>query len=177
VRFFTSETRRLRDYLKLTRLTDDRVRFVHQICAGTHVHPVIMKLVLRGEGTEGICIVTDALLGAGEPEGEYPWDDGRTFTKSEGVHRTSEGQLAGSGLLLPDHLSHFSRVTGVPLHEAICTVTLNPAICLGPGNEIGLLAEGRKEFQALWTDRLEFRGVWKSGVRLENISAVAEISP
>ena len=156
-------------------LTDDRVRFVHLICDGTHVHPVIMKLVLRCKGTEGICIVTDALLGAGEPDGDYPWDDGRTFTKSEGVHRTSEGQLAGSGLLLPDHLRNFSRVTGVPLHEAIRTVTLNPAVSLGLEKEIGLLAEGRKADLALWTDRLELRGVWENGVRLNSISDMAEI--
>ena len=156
-------------------LTDDRVRFVHLICDGTHVHPVILRLVRRCKGTDRICVVTDALLGAGEPDGDYRWDDGRTFTKANQVHRTAEGGLAGSGLLLPDHLRNFSRFTGVPLPEAIRTVTLNPAACLGMDGEIGLLAVGRKADLALWSDRFELQGVWKNGTRLETISSMAEI--
>ena len=156
-------------------LTDDRVRFVHLICDGTHVHPVIMRLVQRCKGTERICVVTDALTGAGEPDGEYEWTDGRIFTKANQVHRTAEGNLAGSGLLLPDHLRNFSRFTGVPLHKAIRTVTLNPASCLGIDGEIGLLAEGRKADLSLWNDRFELQGVWKNGTRLATISRVAEI--
>jgi N-acetylglucosamine-6-phosphate deacetylase len=157
-------------------LTDERIKFVHMICDGTHVHPVIMRLVLRCKGLERICIVTDALPGAGCPDGGFPWPDGRTFHKSNGVHRTPTGQLAGSGLLLADHLRNFIRVTGVPAHEAIRAVTLNPAVSLGLDQEIGILAPGRQADLALWDSNVQLRRVWRNGKKVEPISNLAEIT-
>jgi len=157
-------------------LTDDRIKFVHVICDGTHVHPVIIRLVLRCKGINRICIVTDALPGAGRPDGDFPWPDGRVFRKSNGVHRTPTGQLAGSGLLLADHLRNFIRITGVPAHEAIRAVTLNPAASLGLEEEIGLLAPGRKADLALWDSNVQLRGVWRDGKKVEPVSNLAEIT-
>ena len=156
-------------------LTDPGVKFVHIVCDGTHVHPVMVRLVQRCKGTAGICLVTDALTGAGKPDGDYPWPDGRTFTKAGGVHRTADGHLAGSGLLLPDHLRNFVRFTGLSPHEAIRTVTLNPAASLGLEHEIGMVAPGRRADLVLWSEKLELKGVWKNGTRIGSLSEQAEV--
>lgn len=156
-------------------LTDERVRYLHLICDGTHVHPIIVRLTLRCRGVESLCLVTDAVIRAGRPDGPYTNDDGRTFTKQGGVGRTDSGWLAGSALLLPDQLRNFVRMTGVPKARAIQTVTHNPAASLGLDHRLGLLAPGRQADILAW-DRatLRVRRVWRNGREVPDISDFGE---
>lgn len=145
-------------------LTDERVRFLHLICDGTHVSPILIKLTLRCRGVDALCLVTDAVIRAGRPDGPYVSDDGRSFVKQHGVGRTDTGWLAGSALLLPDHLRTFVRITGMPPARAVRTVTLNPAASLGLDGRMGLLAPGRQADIIAWDPQeLELQRVWKSG--------------
>ena len=156
-------------------LTDERVRFIHLICDGSHVHPMMVRLVLRARGVDAICLVTDAVPRAGCADGEYVWDDGQRFTKSGGVGRTENGWLAGSGLLLPDMLRNFVKFTGLPPEQAIRAVTFNPAASLEMDDRIGLIAPGRVADFAVWDDNLRVRRVWRAGEEVENISEMAEV--
>lgn len=156
-------------------LTDERVRYVHMICDGQHVHPVMVRLVVRCRDVAAICLVTDAVPLAGAPDGRFVWDDGRTFYKKDGVGRTDKGKLCGSGLLLPDHFRNFVKYTGLPPHRAISTVTLNPAASIGRQDERGLLAPGRVADLVAWDDRLVVRRVWRAGVEVSDVSEIAEV--
>jgi N-acetylglucosamine-6-phosphate deacetylase len=156
-------------------LTDDRIRAVHLICDGTHVHPVIVRLVHRCRGVEGICLVTDAVTKAGSADGPYTAEDGRAFFKRDGVGRTDRGGLCGSGLLLPDHLRNYIRFTGVAPHEAIRTVTLNPAASLKLDDRLGLLGTGRIADLVAWDPQVRVRRVWRAGVERPDVSDYAEI--
>ncbi len=156
-------------------LTDERVRFIHLICDGAHVHPVMVRLTLRARGIEAICVVTDAVPLAGCSDGEFIGDDGRKFSKINGVGRTAQGNLAGSGLLLPDMLRNFVRFSGLPPHQAIRAFTLNPAASLGLEDRIGLLAPGRRADFCAWDENLKVRRVWKSGREIDNVSDWAEV--
>ena len=156
-------------------LTDERIRAIHLICDGVHVHPVMILMTLRCRGTASICLVTDAVTRAGCPDGPYTWDDGRAFYKEGGVGRTDTGWLCGSATLLPDMFRNFVRFTGVPPHKAIRTVTLNPALSLGMENRIGILARGRKADLALWDGSARVRRVWKSGEEVPNVSEFGEV--
>lgn len=156
-------------------LTDERVRFLHLICDGTHVHPVLVRLTLRCRGLDSLCLATDAVIRAGRPDGPYASDDGRLFTKQHGVGRTDTGWLAGSALLLPDHLRTFIRITGLPPARAIRTVTLNPAASLGLDGRLGLLAPGRRADLVAWhAETMTVKRVWKAGRELVNVSAFRE---
>jgi len=156
-------------------LTDDRVCSIHMICDGSHVHPVMVRLVLRCRGTETICLVTDAVQRAGCTDGEYLFEDGRTFVKRGGVGRTDTGGLCGSGLLLPDHLRNFVKFTGLEPHEAIRCVTYNPARSIGWDDRIGILAPGRSADLVAWDDNLQVQRVWRAGVEVENLNSLAEV--
>lgn len=156
-------------------LTDERVRFLHLICDGTHVHPVLVRLTLRCRGLDSLCLVTDAVIRAGRPDGPYANDDGRVFTKQHGVGRTDTGWLAGSALLLPDQLRTFIRITGLPPARAIRTVTLNPAASLGLDGRLGLLAPGRRANLVAWhAETMTVQRVWKAGRELVNVSTFRE---
>ncbi|MCX5660217.1 MAG: amidohydrolase family protein [Planctomycetota bacterium] len=157
-------------------LTDTRVRFIHMICDGSHVHPVMMRLVLRCRGTEGICLVTDAVPRAGCPDGPYIWDDGRPFYKKGGVGRTDKHHLTGSALLLPDHFRNFVRHTRLAPEQAVRTVTLNPAASIGQSHRMGLLAPGRLADVVTWDEQLKIKRVWRGGREITNVSDYAEVS-
>jgi N-acetylglucosamine-6-phosphate deacetylase len=156
-------------------LTDERVRYIHLICDGIHVHPIMIQMTLRCRGVESICLVTDAVSLAGCADGTFLNDDGREFVKQGGVGRTDTGGLCGSALLLPDMLRNFVRFSGLPPQQAIRTVTLNPARSLGLDGQMGILAHGRLADLVLWNDRLQVQRVWKSGVECEDIDDVGEV--
>lgn len=155
--------------------TDDRV-WLHLICDGVHVHPILMKLMLRCRGAEAICITTDCGIRAGLSDGAFTWDDGRTMVKTGGVCRTEEGHLAGSGILLPDMFRNFVQFTGLEPHVAIQAVTGNPARSIGHEDRIGLLAPGRAADLAAWDSRLRVQRVWRRGEELRNVSRFEEVS-
>jgi N-acetylglucosamine-6-phosphate deacetylase len=156
-------------------MTDDRVRFIHMICDGVHVHPVMMRLLLRTRGVDALCLVTDAVTRAGMPDGPYVWDDGRNFTKKGGVGRTDTGWLCGSATLLPDMFRNLIKYAGVAPSEAIRTVSLNPAASLGLDDKIGLIAERRSADLVVWDSNLRVRRVWRAGVEISNVSDYAEV--
>jgi N-acetylglucosamine-6-phosphate deacetylase len=156
-------------------LIDERVKYIHLICDGSHVHPLLVKLVLRCRGTQTIVLVTDCVPRAGCEDGPYIWDDGRHFYKKGGVGRTDKHGLTGSALLLPDHLRNFIKFTGTPAHQAIRTVTLNPALSIHKSHQIGILAPGRHADLSVWDNQLNLKRVFKSGVE-SAISSFAEIA-
>ena len=156
-------------------LTDERVRFIHLICDGVHVDPVLVQMSVRCRGVGAFCLVTDAVVRAGCADGAYFWDDGREFFKAGGVGRTAQGHLSGSALLLPDHFRNFVRFTGLAPATAIATVTLNPAASLGLENQIGVLAPGRAADIVAWDESLQIRRVWRRGREVDDVSSWAEV--
>ena len=50
-------------------LTDERVKWLHLLCDGSHVHPIMMDIMLRCRGIDAICLITDCTPKAGCPDG------------------------------------------------------------------------------------------------------------
>ena len=66
------------------------------IADGQHVHPAMLKLLLRaGEYSKGLFLVSDALSPLGLPDGKYPWDS-REIEVIEGTARLADGTLSGT---------------------------------------------------------------------------------
>lgn len=156
-------------------LTDERVRFIHMLGELVHVSPIMMKLVLRCRGVESIILVTDCHQQTGCEDGPFTWDDGRIFYKENSVCRTETGHLAGSAIVLPDMFRNFVKATQTAPHQAIRTVTLNPAASQGLDHRIGLLAPGRRADLVAWDSKLQIRRVWRAGQELSNVSGFAEV--
>ena len=51
-------------------LEDDRV-YCEVICDGRHLHPGTVRLILKTKGLERVVAVTDSIMAAGLPDGEY----------------------------------------------------------------------------------------------------------
>jgi len=149
-------------------LIDPRVRFVHLITDGVHVHPVLVQIVLKCRGLDSICILSDALPCTGIPQTETRYDDGRKLYRSGGAWRMADnGGLIGTALLLPDQFRNFLDMTGAAPHEAIRTVTGNPAAALGMDDQIGLLAPGHCADMVTWDNALQIKRIWRAGRKID----------
>jgi N-acetylglucosamine-6-phosphate deacetylase len=123
------------------------------IADNIHVHPAAMRVLYAAKGADGVILVTDAIRGAGMPDGEYPIDD-RTVLVRDGAVRLPDGTLAGSILTMDRALANFMHATGEPL-EAIWQVSsLNAARALGISDRKGSLERGKDADLVLVDDRL-----------------------
>lgn len=121
-------------------LSDDRV-FAQLIPDGFHVHPAVMKLVIRAKGVHRSILVSDANRGAGMPDGTYFLGQVKVHTK-DGIARNDQGGLAGSTIALDKGLRNAMQAAGLSLPEAIAMVTSTPASAMGIGATKGRLAPG-----------------------------------
>jgi N-acetylglucosamine-6-phosphate deacetylase len=143
-------------------LTDRRI-LAEIIADGHHVHPAAIRLLVQAKGVEGVILVTDAIMAAGMPDGEYDIGGLSVFV-SEGVAKLrSNGSLAGSTLTMIDAFRYMIREVGVSIEEAAAMASLNPAHQLGLGNELGSLEAGKRADVLLLDRSLQLQHVWIDG--------------
>jgi N-acetylglucosamine-6-phosphate deacetylase len=114
---------------------------VQVISDGVHIHPRMVALCHKLMGHERIVLITDGIQAMGLPDGRYIYN-GIPYESRDGAARYHNGTLIGTALGLGDILKRFMEFTGVPLSEAIKTVTANPASILGIDKNKGYLKEG-----------------------------------
>ncbi len=134
------------------------------IADGVHVDETAMRLLLQAKGPHCIILVSDGISATGMPDGKYMLG-GIEVTVSGGVCRNSEGKLAGSTLTLDRALRNIVNL-GVPLADALCMVTLNPATLLGIEFKKGSLRVGADADILLLNEALEIQRVWTRGQSL-----------
>ncbi|CAG0968742.1 MAG: N-acetylglucosamine-6-phosphate deacetylase [Anaerolinea sp.] len=106
-----------------------------------HVHPVILKLVLAAKGAEGIALITDAIQGAGMPDGAYELG-GLAVTVSNGTATLSDGTLAGSVLTMDAGVRHMMNQAGASLVQVAQMSSTVPARQIGWGQHKGRIQAG-----------------------------------
>lgn len=113
------------------------------IADGVHVHPQMVRLVYQMKGAGGMIAITDAVRGAGLPEGTTYEQDGRTVTVQNGSARLEDGILAGSVLTMDAALRNLMQFTGAPLEEIWPCVSLTPAQAIHIDERKGSIAVGK----------------------------------
>src|SRR5947208_935289 len=102
------------------------------IADGHHVSPTLMKMLYSAKGPHGICLVTDAIAGAGLPETSQFALFGKDCIVENGVCLLADySALAGSAARMIELVRMMVREVNVPLHEAIAMATENPARAIG----------------------------------------------
>jgi N-acetylglucosamine-6-phosphate deacetylase len=131
-------------------LTDERVR-VGVIVDGLHVDPAVVAVVSRALG-DRLSLVTDAVAALGMPPGPIRLGElTATVSAADGAVRLADGTLAGSTLSLDRALRNLVTFAGVPLVDAVGTVTATPAAVLGLPDR-GVVAPGAVGDLVLLTD-------------------------
>lgn len=131
-------------------LSDARVR-AELIADGIHVHPLVVQLLLRSKGVEGVMLITDGISATGMPEGRYRL--GPLEVEVRDGTCTYEGKLAGSVLTLDRAVRNIVKFAGWPLEQALRLATVNPCAAMGlSGGQGALQAGGPADLVALTRD-------------------------
>lgn len=120
---------------------------VEVIADGIHLPPPFLKLIYKIKGTEHIALVTDAMRGAGMPEGDSVLGGLRNGLKviiEGGVAKLPDRtSFAGSVATTDRLLRSMIQLADVPLLEAVKMLTINPARIMGVGDKKGSLQKGK----------------------------------
>lgn len=145
-----------------------------EICAeviadGLHLPPELLKLIYKTKGRERIVLVTDAMRGAGMPDGEYllgSLKKGQTVSVFDGIAHMPDGISFAGSVATADRLVRvMTGQAGVPLHEAIAMLTENPAREVGVLDRKGRVAAGYDADLVLFDENINIRSVWCRGVK------------
>ena len=116
--------------------------YTELIADGIHVHPDIIKMILRCKGSDKICLITDCMMAGGLSDGEYMLGELKVVVK-DSICRISNGALAGSTLRLIEGVKNLIKFANVNPLDGVHSASLVPAKILGLDNKLGSIREGK----------------------------------
>ena len=141
----------------------DRNIFVEVNGDGIHINNKMIKMCFDNLNHEKLIFITDAVISAGLPFGDYFYDTDKKVTSSErGVRYQKNDVLIGSSSLIPDILRNVKKATGADINELIKTVTLNPAKLLSMDKEYGSIEIGKKADLVIFDQNFDVKQVLSS---------------
>lgn len=128
-------------------LVDERL-YCEMICDGVHLHPDIIRLIVRAKGAARAVMITDAMEAAGMPDGQYDLGGQAVFVHGAEA-RLASGTLAGSVLTMPVALRNMIHRFGIAPEDAVRMCTLTPAESIGE-KHAGRIAVGSPAPLTMW---------------------------
>lgn len=120
---------------------------VEIIADGVHLPAPLLQFVYKFKGPDKTALCTDAMRGAGMPDGESilgSLANGQRVIVEDGVAKLPDRTAFAGSVATADRLVRtMIDMAGVPLAEAVRMMTLTPARILGVDDRKGALAEGR----------------------------------
>jgi N-acetylglucosamine-6-phosphate deacetylase len=132
------------------------------IADGVHVHPAAMQILTRCLGTERIVLISDAMPGAGLPDGTHILL-GQQVAVQNGKALLPNGTLAGSTATLDACVRNMVKLAGVPFANAVRMASYNPAGVIGVNDHIGSLVPGKKANIAVFDKNLNIKMTFING--------------
>lgn len=134
------------------------------IADNRHLPPTLMRLAYKSLGPDRLCAVSDALAGAGLPEGSVYTMGGMSYDVCDGVGMMLDrSAFAGSATLLPQMLPVLIDVAGIPVVEAVRMTSLTPARIVGADLDRGSLEPGKRADLVVFDDAFNTRCVMLGG--------------
>lgn len=120
-----------------------------------HLPPTLMRLVLKCKMPHRLCLVSDAMQGAGRPEGERFSLGGQEVMVEDNVAMMPDRRaFAGSITPIDQMLRNVVFSLGLELEDALPLVTLNPARILGIDDRTGSIQAGKDADLVILDDKL-----------------------
>ncbi|MGH2514975.1 MAG: N-acetylglucosamine-6-phosphate deacetylase [Ktedonobacterales bacterium] len=127
-----------RDPGPISALSESPGVFGEVIADGVHVHPAMLRVLLKLMGPERTIIITDALAGAGTEDAAFEFG-GQPARVIRGAARLADGTITGSVLTMEQALRNVASMTGATLSEASGMLSYNPARAAKVADRKGLL--------------------------------------
>lgn len=116
--------------------------FTEVIADGIHLHPAIIKLILKLKTADKMILVTDAMRAKCLGDGQYDLG-GQTVTVKNNIARLADDTLAGSLLTLSAALANMLQFVDCDLASIIKMTSSNPAKVLGLFDKKGSIITGK----------------------------------
>ena len=123
-----------------------------------------MRLYLKAKGWDRVVAITDSIMAAGLPDGDYKLGVNDVIVK-DGDAKLKSGVRAGSTLTLDRALGNIVRWTGADPEDAAQLMSRNPAELMGWSRK-GAIAPGKDADLVLVDEGL---GVFATFVRGERV--------
>ncbi len=136
-------------------LVDDRL-YTEMICDGIHLHPDVVRLIVRAKGSARAVVITDAMEAAGMSDGQYALGGQPVWVK-EGAARLADGTLAGSVLTMRQAFANLLR-WGIPPEDAVLMCTATPADSVGE-KLAGRIVAGAPAPLTRWSRDWQWKGI------------------
>lgn len=117
--------------------------YCEAICDGRHLHPGIVRLLLKTKGADRVVAITDSIMAAGLPDGNYHLGVNEVVVEDGDAKLASDGTRAGSTLTQDTALRNLLAWTGRPMEELLPLLTENPARLIGVFDRKGSIADGK----------------------------------
>jgi len=136
--------------------------YAELIADGVHVHPAVMRLLIRLKGRERVMLVTDSMSAADMPDGGYTFG-GHDVIVRDGVARLADGTLASSTVTMDAAVRNLVHLCQAPLVDAVYMGSTTPADALGLGARKGKLVAGYDADVAVLDLALQPVATWVEG--------------
>jgi N-acetylglucosamine-6-phosphate deacetylase len=136
--------------------------YTELIADGIHIHPAVMRLLIRVKDRERVMLVTDSMSAADMPDGLYEFG-GHEVTVRDGVARLPDGTLASSTLTMDAAVRNVVELCNVPLTDAVYMGSTTPAQAIGLGSTKGKLVAGFDADLAVFDAALQPIATWIGG--------------
>ena len=105
--------------------------YCEAICDGRHLHPASVRLLLKCKGWDRVVAVTDSIMAAGLPDGNYKLGVNDVVVENGDAKLASDGTRACSTLTTGQALKNLVKFTGEGPEKVLPLLTENPADLLG----------------------------------------------
>lgn len=140
---------------------------VEVIADGKHLPISLLQLIRKTKGLDRIVLVTDAMRGAGMPDGEYllgSLSKGQLVSVFDGIAHMPDGISFAGSVATTDRLVRVMyKQAGIPLAEAVTMMTVNPAREIGISDRKGKLEVGMDADLVLFDDDISVKSVYIGG--------------
>jgi N-acetylglucosamine-6-phosphate deacetylase len=134
---------------------------VELICDLIHLHPSIIRLVYQIKPIESIITVTDSVF-ADMPEGIQKIWEWEIIIKNN-MAILPDGTLVGSVLTLDKALRNLVFKIGIPIENALQTMTINPAKIIRLDKKIGSIEKGKLADFIVMDEKLNIKKTFING--------------
>lgn len=141
--------------------------YVELISDGIHIHPAVMRLLIRAKGRERVMLVTDAMSATDMPDGTYRFGE-QEVTVRDRIARLGNGRLASSTLTMEAGVRNLVALCGVSVVDAVYMGATTPADAIGLGGAKGRLVAGHDADLAVLDRSFGAVATWVGG---ENVFA------
>lgn len=131
------------------------------IADGIHLHPEMLRLLLKLKGSDRLLLISDAIAAAGLGDGDYEiW--GETISVRNGRTSNARGSIAGSVITVLDAVRLMISL-GASAGDVALMAAANPARLLGIHDDCGSIEKGKRADLVALDQDLNVRLTFVSG--------------